>query len=68
MIQPGFNPLPRRRADLFDVHCIGRLEDRQGRSEPDGGRGVGTRNQLPESWHCVEGQRPDFSSESLPPN
>ena len=67
VIQLGLDSLRRHRADLFDVQCVGRLEDRQGGPEPDGRSNVGAGDQLPESRHRVGGQRPDVGPEPLPP-
>jgi hypothetical protein len=67
MIQLGFSSHRRYRADLFAVHCVGRLEGRQRGPEPDGRRDVGAGDQLPESRHCAGGQRPDFGPEPLRP-
>ena len=44
--QPGLNALRRRRADLFDVQGVGRLEDRQGGPGTDRGAA------RPDAWRC----------------
>ncbi len=63
----GLDSLRRFRASVFGLQCIGRLEDRERGPEPNGRSNVGTRDQLPESRHCVGGQRPNIGPEPLRP-
>ena len=44
------------KAETIGLHCVGRLEDRQGGPEADGRRNARTGDLLPESRHRVGGQ------------
>ena len=66
MLQLGLGAIGRRRADFFDLHGVGRMENRQTGPEPNRmGDVIGAGDQRPESRHRVGGQRPDVGPEPL---